>query len=259
MTNGQGLDLESLRRRAALLAAIRVPRPYPMLHEIWLSACAEAFDPDGRFEVVTVGDAASPVAGAAFARRGARLRLRLSLLGRRGAVGADRRVLPRRGGRGIPCGSRDQARIAGPLRPLSRRVPVRRRTEAERAPKGPNGRGGRRRLALHRAGSELAGARVDVSSRMQRDLRRKRRKAEAMGAVSFEVATPTGGDVKALLDEAIAVEAASWKARSRTAIAFDETLLPSSASTPGWPARGASCASPSCGSMARRSRFSSAS
>ena len=57
------------------------------------------------------------------------------------------------------------------------------------------------------------------SSRRRSDFRRMMRKAEKMGDVSFDVISPTPETVDAYLDQAIAVEARSWKSRSKTAIA----------------------------------------
>ncbi len=61
------------------------------------------------------------------------------------------------------------------------------------------------------------------SSSRRSDLRRMMRKSEKMGTVSFEVLEPHPESVDRLLDEAIAVEAKSWKSRSKTAIADNET------------------------------------
>jgi len=60
------------------------------------------------------------------------------------------------------------------------------------------------------------------TSRRRSDLRRMMRKAEKIGAVTFEIVAPTLDNVDQLLDEAIAVEAKSWKSRSQTAIADNE-------------------------------------
>src|SRR5207247_3695751 len=60
-----------------------------------------------------------------------------------------------------------------------------------------------------------------LSSRRRSDLRRARRHAEAMGEVTSEVLAPSPQEVPALLAEAIAIEARSWKARAGTALASD--------------------------------------
>jgi CelD/BcsL family acetyltransferase involved in cellulose biosynthesis len=51
------------------------------------------------------------------------------------------------------------------------------------------------------------------------DLRRARRKAEAEGAVSFELIAPEPNETTRLMDEAIRVEGANWKGKEGTALA----------------------------------------
>ncbi|HSH75358.1 MAG TPA: GNAT family N-acetyltransferase [Longimicrobiales bacterium] len=65
-----------------------------------------------------------------------------------------------------------------------------------------------------------------MSSRRRQDLRRARRRAEALGGFSSEVAAPRPGEVDALLDLALDIEAASWKGAKGTAVAFDELRAP---------------------------------
>jgi hypothetical protein len=50
-----------------------------------------------------------------------------------------------------------------------------------------------------------------LSARRQSDLRRARRRAERLGQVSCEVRSPTPAELEPLVDEALRVEAASWK------------------------------------------------
>ncbi|MGD9527452.1 GNAT family N-acetyltransferase [Pseudonocardia sp.] len=56
------------------------------------------------------------------------------------------------------------------------------------------------------------------------DVRRARRRAAALGDVSYELLAPVPGEVDGLLDEAYAVESAGWKGRGGTALAVDEPL-----------------------------------
>jgi CelD/BcsL family acetyltransferase involved in cellulose biosynthesis len=60
-----------------------------------------------------------------------------------------------------------------------------------------------------------------LESNRRQDVRRARRRAEALGPVRCEILAPQAGEVKALLDEAYRVEATGWKGRQRTALAFD--------------------------------------
>lgn len=53
------------------------------------------------------------------------------------------------------------------------------------------------------------------------DFRRARRHADSLGAVTFEVLSPEPADVERLMDEALAVEAQSWKGTEGSALASD--------------------------------------
>jgi CelD/BcsL family acetyltransferase involved in cellulose biosynthesis len=53
------------------------------------------------------------------------------------------------------------------------------------------------------------------------DLRRALRRAEKLGAVTFEFLSPTLHELPALLDEAFEVEAANWKGRTGSALTLD--------------------------------------
>jgi CelD/BcsL family acetyltransferase involved in cellulose biosynthesis len=224
VTKPSALALDGVRRAAATLASIPVPRRSPMLHEIWLRACAEAFNPDGRFEVLTVGPADSPTAGAAFARHASGPLTRLALLGaedlwepgdvffRDAAAAAS--LATRLVARGLPVRFGHFAADSPFLGALKRDAGRRALVVTDPVPGSPY-------IALDESWREPE---TKFSPRSRRDLGRKRRKAEALGAVTFEVVAPAVEDVDALLDQAIAVEAASWKSRSKTALAFDETL-----------------------------------
>jgi CelD/BcsL family acetyltransferase involved in cellulose biosynthesis len=59
------------------------------------------------------------------------------------------------------------------------------------------------------------------SSRRRSDFRRAARRAGEFGTVSFEMLAPDTGQFDALFDEAVAIEARSWKAAAGTAIACD--------------------------------------
>jgi CelD/BcsL family acetyltransferase involved in cellulose biosynthesis len=63
------------------------------------------------------------------------------------------------------------------------------------------------------------------SSRRRSDFRRMRRRAEEEGRVAFEFHQPAPHEASALLDQAIAVEARSWKSRTRTAIADNKVQM----------------------------------
>jgi hypothetical protein len=60
-----------------------------------------------------------------------------------------------------------------------------------------------------------------LNSGRRSDLRRARRKAEKLGEVTTEITCPQPDELDALLDEAFAVEARSWKGLAGTALARD--------------------------------------
>jgi CelD/BcsL family acetyltransferase involved in cellulose biosynthesis len=62
---------------------------------------------------------------------------------------------------------------------------------------------------------------VHLNSGRRSDLRRARRKAEKLGDVVTEILSPQPAELDALLDEALEVEARSWKGRQGTALARD--------------------------------------
>lgn len=58
------------------------------------------------------------------------------------------------------------------------------------------------------------------------DLRRARRIAESLGPVRAEILSPTPAELPPLLEEALQVEAASWKGRERSAVIHDPVRGP---------------------------------
>jgi CelD/BcsL family acetyltransferase involved in cellulose biosynthesis len=64
-----------------------------------------------------------------------------------------------------------------------------------------------------------------LSKRRASDMRRARRRAEAVGPVSFEVLTPTPVELQPLLDEAVETEAAGWKSSRGSALKADARRL----------------------------------
>jgi CelD/BcsL family acetyltransferase involved in cellulose biosynthesis len=57
------------------------------------------------------------------------------------------------------------------------------------------------------------------SARWRSNFRRRRRKAESIGEVAFQIIAPEPSQVHELVEEAFAVEAASWKQAAGTAMA----------------------------------------
>jgi CelD/BcsL family acetyltransferase involved in cellulose biosynthesis len=66
-----------------------------------------------------------------------------------------------------------------------------------------------------------AQAEQHLNSGRRSDLRRAARKAEQLGAVTTEIIAPAADDIDRLFDEAVAIEARSWKGEAGTALAHD--------------------------------------
>ncbi len=60
-----------------------------------------------------------------------------------------------------------------------------------------------------------------LNSGRRSDLRRAARKAEQLGEVKSEIIQPLAGEVDRLFDEAVSIEARSWKGEAGTALAHD--------------------------------------
>jgi CelD/BcsL family acetyltransferase involved in cellulose biosynthesis len=65
---------------------------------------------------------------------------------------------------------------------------------------------------------DVAAFEAALSSRRRQDFRRARRGLERHGAVTFDLRAPTPSSVDADLDEAMRIEAASWKSRGGTTL-----------------------------------------
>lgn len=192
-----------------------------MQHGIWLHACALAANSDRDVEIVPVGPAARPTAAAAFAKSG-RIFARLNLLGAEdlwmptdvhyqdeNAANelADALVnsgLPARFGH-FPADSQFVAAL----------------TRASRG-KGYVMSGPVPGVYLISLDESWRQPEQKLNSKRRSDLRRRRKKADALGSVRFDIICPTPAAVGDLVDEAFAVEASGWKGRSGTALALDE-------------------------------------
>jgi CelD/BcsL family acetyltransferase involved in cellulose biosynthesis len=203
----EGISIDGWERLAADHGVLATQDP------AWVCSCFEAF-PDPA-NLLTVGGAAAPDAIAPLVRgdhflelagvQGAREPCDL-LYRSRDALGAllDQLVRSRRplALRRIPA---DSETIAAAREVIGRRGYVR----VADAPAHPV-------IELHDRWSEPGGG---MSSSRRSALRRARRRAEQKGDVTFDLLRPTVEEVPRLLDEAIAVEARSWKGEQDTAIA----------------------------------------
>ena len=193
----------------------------PMQTALWSRTAAEALYRPGRVKVVVLGDLDEPHAITPLARAGVRAELIGAaelgepadvLFSDEQAVGemamalADLK-LPLLLGR-LPGGSPS----IGALRTAHRRragVLVRQMPGTPTIPLSPGWTAPEGLLSKRRAS----------------DMRRARRRAEALGTVSFEVLAPSPAELEPLLQEAVEVEAAGWKSRRGSALKEDARRL----------------------------------
>lgn len=223
MTAASLLDMPTFQdEMTRAVAAIPSSRRSPMLHEIWLRACALSLACDARFEIVSAMSNSQPIAAAVFSRAG-KIAPRLHLLGAEEllyptdvlykdqssavalAEAVVNRKLPARFGH-FDAGSA----FLEALTDASRSAAFMLTTEIHGAP-------------YIRFDDTWRDPETKLKARRRSDLRRRLKKAEVLGAVTFDVLSPKPHEVDTLIEEAIAVEANSWKGRSRTALAYDQT------------------------------------
>ncbi|HUJ10583.1 MAG TPA: GNAT family N-acetyltransferase [Verrucomicrobiae bacterium] len=60
-----------------------------------------------------------------------------------------------------------------------------------------------------------------LSAKRRSDLRRARRHAEKIGPVTAQILTPSTSEVDRLMDDALSIEARSWKGEMKTALLYD--------------------------------------
>ena len=191
---------------------------FPMQSPLWMQACAEAFGEPLR--TVVCGERNHPVALAPLVVRRRLETLGVMQLGEPtdmlasspaameelvAAMLADGRALRLER---LPADSEALAAF--------RRLP-RTRAEVRSEPVA-----GHPAIALSEAWQEPGGG---LSSRRRSDLRRARRRAEALGEIEIELLAPAEAEVAKLIEQAAAIEARSWKGRGGSAIAANPHLL----------------------------------
>jgi len=212
-----GVTLDPLRHAWRDLEAAATS---PTQHFIWSQACAESFH-DGRSpQAVVVHDRGRTTAVAPLVRtRGPLVRLE--------ALGVHELFEP------MDFLYADDAALAALAERLARQpLPLR----LQRVPAGSptvaaltrafQGRG-----VIHSApispypyidlDASWAEPEKHFNSGRRSDFRRARRHAEQQGAVTFEVLSPAPAEVGGLIDEALSVEALSWKGTEGTALVRD--------------------------------------
>jgi Acetyltransferase (GNAT) domain len=188
---------------------------------LWSRTAAEALYRPGRLKVVVLGDLDEPRAITPLARAGVRAEL----------IGAAELGEP---ADLLFCDEQAVEEMAGALADL--RLPL----LLGRLPGRSPSVGALRTAHGRRAGvvvREVPGAPTIplspdwtapeglLSKRRASEMRRARRRAEALGAVSFEVLAPTPADLEPLFQEALEAEAAGWKSRRGSALKADARRL----------------------------------
>jgi CelD/BcsL family acetyltransferase involved in cellulose biosynthesis len=193
----------------------------PMQSALWSRAAAEALYRPGRLKVVVLGELGAPRAIAPLARPGLRAQL----------IGAAELGEP-----GDLLFSDDQAVEEMAMALADLKLPLLLR----RLPSGSRSVDAIRTVHRRRAGvlvrhapgtptiplsSGWTAPEGLLSKRRASDMRRARRRAGAVGALSFEVLTPTPVELEPLLEEAVETEAAGWKSRRGSALKADPRRL----------------------------------
>lgn len=223
-----GLDSPRAERGDGVAALERVavawdalPTPLPMDQYIWSKACADAFGTGRRLAILTAGDGARPAAFAPLVQP-AEGPPRLEMLGE--AMLGEPGELAHEDPDALHELCRALARLSLPVRLA--RVPAGSPTipAMQRAYRG-------RGVVIRRPVKSYPSIPLDPSwrepeqhltPRRRSDLRRAQRRAQALGKVRFELHTPTPAEVMPLLEQAFAVEEASWKGRACTALSLDK-------------------------------------
>jgi CelD/BcsL family acetyltransferase involved in cellulose biosynthesis len=206
--------VEELATFAPWWAALRSPLDSPTLDLDWLRAWAETYGAEYRLRLVAVA-AADRIAAVA------------PLVRRRGRPGSLELPGERELGEPMDFLAADAQAAAALGEALGRaRLPLfLRRVPADGVATASLGRWRRGRLMIVRPIAGLPSLALDDRWRdpverfnpgRRSDLRRAMRHARAIGPVRCATVTPAPGDLGPLLEEAFAVEGASWKARAGT-------------------------------------------
>src|SRR5262245_44233 len=216
--------LEPLREDLPLLFD---KAPLPTQHEVWTGACTESFRPGERLARFTTERPDSPAMNATAALvELAEPWPRLEFLGMRelgepmDLLAADAEALDEL------C--RQLARYGRPV--FLSRIPAHSPTPAaaKRAFRWP-GRvfvrpaTGYPTIALDPSWREPE---RHLNAGRRSDMRRARRRAEQRGPMTFEMHAPSPAKLGPLFDAVLAIEAAGWKGRERTAMAIDPVRGP---------------------------------
>jgi CelD/BcsL family acetyltransferase involved in cellulose biosynthesis len=212
-------DVGTLDQLAEAWDALAGPTAIPGARHAWISACSHAFHSDGSLRVVTIWRAGALVAAAPLA---------INPAGELEPVGMAQLYEPTEFLHADEAAGHALARALARIR---RPVLVRRIATDSTTVRALTRAYARRGFVVTKPSSASpvvaldatwTGSEGGLSSGRRSDLRRARRKADAMGAVTYELRAPTVDELGPLLEEAFAIEASSWRRRSGTALALDE-------------------------------------
>lgn len=202
--------------------ALRAKWASPMLHHLWARTYAEAYNIDGRLEVITAGRGPATAIAPLFRPRG--IGRRLELIG----VKELYEVMDF-----LYSEISDVQALADAVAATRLPIVLRRIKENSAALAALKKAFRGNAIVFSRTGRGCPWIALDdswaepekhVNSGRRSDLRRARRNAEKIGRVTFEILSPTREELPSLLDEIYRVEAAGWKGRDKTAMLYDQRL-----------------------------------
>jgi CelD/BcsL family acetyltransferase involved in cellulose biosynthesis len=213
--------LEQLRQVQSLWEAVPVSWANPAMSYEFVNACAEAYGIADRLSVVVSTSGPHPAIAPLYRSEAAP---RLELVGQNQIFEASDFLYA--AADDLPGLASAVITLGRPLR--LNRIPEQSATVAalEAAYRG-------RGLVVKRPAAGCPWIALDESwaepdqhlnSGRRSDLRRLRRNAEKLGAVTFDVCSPQPQELEALLGEVYAVESAGWKARSGSAMEVDPRM-----------------------------------
>jgi CelD/BcsL family acetyltransferase involved in cellulose biosynthesis len=212
-------DAGDLDRLASAWDALAGPASIPVVRHAWVAACAHGLHGHERLRIVTVWRGAELVAAAPLA---------IGPEGELEPLGMAQLYEPTdflfADGPALAALADALARLRRPV--LVRRIPdgsptlrALRQAFARRGLLVTRPSSGSPVVALH---AGWRGPEGGLSPGRRSDLRRARRRAQAIGEVRYALHAPAAHEVGPLLERAFAIEAASWRAQSGSALTLDD-------------------------------------
>jgi CelD/BcsL family acetyltransferase involved in cellulose biosynthesis len=211
-------DVHGLDELAGPWDELADPCSLPGVLHAWVSACAHSFHPQDRLRVVTVVRDGRLVAAAALA---------VNAAGELEPVGMAQLYEPTDF---LFADDDALAALAHALARLREPLVVRRITAGSPTIAALTRAYGGRGFVLTKPSSSSPRTTLnerwtapegDLSARRRSDLRRARRRAESMGELTYDLLCPSPDELEPLLDEAFAIEAASWRGGTGSALEAD--------------------------------------